>query len=95
MANVHGCTGKNVRWTNENRIAYLVDELLNILHRGEGAPLRLVDAQLIEHGRELTAVLGTVDVDRRCTQDWHRLAMELHSQVVWNLTTYRNNHTTW
>ena len=88
MANVHGCTGKNVRWTNEHRIAYLVDELLNILHRGEGAPLRLVDAQLIEHGRELTAVLGTVDVDRRCTQDWHRLAMELHSQVVWNLTTY-------
>ena len=95
MANVHGCTGKNVGWTNENRIAYLVDELLNILHRSEGAPLRLVDAQLIEHGRELTTVLGTVDVDRRCTQDWHRLAMELHSQVVWNLTTHRNNHTTW
>ena len=88
MANVHGSTGKNVRWTNENRIANLVDELLNILHRGEGAPLRLVDAQLIEHGRELTAVLGTVDVYWRCTQDWHRLSMELHSQVVWNLTTY-------
>ncbi|CUP04313.1 Uncharacterised protein [Segatella copri] len=32
MANVHGCTGKNVGRTNENRIAYLVDELLDILH---------------------------------------------------------------
>ncbi len=95
MANVHGCARKNVGRTNEHRIAYLVDELLYILHRGEGAPLRLVDAQLVEHGRELAAVLGTVDVHWRCTQDWHRLAMELHSQVVRNLTTYRYNHTTW
>ena len=33
--------------------------------------------ELIKHGRELTAVLGTVDVDRRCTQNWHRLAMSI------------------
>ena len=54
----------------------------------------LVNAELVEHGRELIAVLCTVDIDRRRTQHGHSLTIKLHCEVVRNLTTHRDNHTT-
>ena len=64
VADVHGSAGEHIRRTNEDGIADLLDELLDILERGERTPAGLVDAEFVEHGRELVAVLGTVNVDR-------------------------------
>ena len=43
VAYVHGGTGENVRRTYQYGIAYLADELLDVVQRGEGTPCGLVD----------------------------------------------------
>ena len=94
VADVHGSTREHVRRTYEDGIAYLVDKLLDVLERGQCTPCGLVDAQLVEHSRELVAVLGTVDVDRAGTQYGNTLAVQLHGEVVRYLSTHRDNDTT-
>ena len=64
IADIHGSTGKHVGRTYQYGIAYLSNKLLDIVERSQGAPSRLVDAQLVKHGRELVAVLCTIDVYR-------------------------------
>ena len=54
----------------------------------------MIDAEFVEHGRELVSVLSTVDVDRTGTQNGNTLTMQLHSEVVRYLTTYRHDDTT-
>ena len=43
-AYVHGSTREDVGRTNEDGEAHLVDKLVDVVHRGEGTPCRLVDA---------------------------------------------------
>ena len=94
IADVHGCTRQHVAGTHEHGIAHLVDKLLDILERGQRTPCRLVNAQLVEHSRELVAVLGTIDVDRTGTQDGNTLTVQLHGEVVRYLTAHRDDDTT-
>ena len=61
VAYVHGCAREYVRWANKHRETNALNECIHVFHACEGAPLWLVDAELVEHGRELTTVLGTVD----------------------------------
>ena len=84
---VHRSTRKHVARTNQYRETYTLDEVVDVLHRGQGAPLWLVDAVVGQHLRELGTVLSVIDVLGSCTQDWHVLCIQVHSQVVWNLTT--------
>ena len=95
MTYVHGCARQYVRRTNKHWITYLINEFAYIIHRCESAPLRLVDAELVKHRRELTTILSTVDAYRRCSEDRHCLTMKLHSEVVRNLTANGNDDTTW
>ncbi len=90
---VHGRTGKHVRRTNQYRITHLVDESLHVVQAGQLLPSRLVDAETVEHGRELVAVLRTVDRHRRRAQDVYRLTMEFHGQVVRYLSTHGHDDT--
>ena len=85
---VHGSTRQHVRRTNQYGIAHLVHKLLHVVERGQRTPCRLVNAQLVEHGRELVAILGTVNVHWRCAQYGNTLAIQLHGQVVRNLSTH-------
>ena len=94
IANVHGSTRQHVGRTHQNGIAHLLHKLLHIVKARQCAPCRLVDAQLVEHSRELVAVLCTVDVNRRGSQYGNTLTVQLHGQVVRNLTTHRDNDTT-
>ena len=93
MTYVHGRTGKHVRRTNQYRITHLVDESLHVVQAGQLLPSRLVDAETVEHGRELVAVLRTVDRHRRRAQDVYRLTMEFHGQVVRYLSTHGHDDT--
>ena len=71
VANVHRCTREYVRRTNQYRITYLSHEFFHVFDAGQFLPSRLVDAELVEHSRELVTVFCTVDRDRRCTEDRH------------------------
>ena len=93
VANIHSSSRKNVRRTNQYRIAYFFYESFHLFETGKFHPCRLVDTQLVKHSRELVTVFSTVDRDRRSTQYRNRLAVKFHSQVVRNLSTYRDNHT--
>ena len=95
VADVHRSTRKDVRRTHEHREAHLGYEVLDVVHAGEGTPCRLVDAELVEHCRELVAVLCTVDVEWRCAEHRHSLTMELHREVVRNLSAHRNDDASW
>ena len=68
VAYVHRSTGEHVRRTHQYRIAHLLYKAFHIFQAGEFLPSRLVDAQLVEHGRELVTVFGTVDGDGGSTQ---------------------------
>ena len=92
VTHVHRSTREHIRRTHEYGIAHLVHKLLHIIERGQCLPRRLVDTQFVEHGRELIAVLGTVDIHRTCTQYGHTLTVQFHSEVVRNLTTHGDDH---
>ena len=57
---VHGCTTKHIGRANKHRKTDLINKLINIVHRGELAPARLIYTNTIEHGRELLAVFGII-----------------------------------
>ena len=60
VAYVHGGTGQHVRWTNQYGETNPVYKRLHIVHACQRTPLWLVDAQLVEHSRELVAVFSPV-----------------------------------
>ena len=91
VAHVHRGTRQHIRGTDQHGIAYLAHKLLDVVERGQGTPRGLVDAQLVEHGGELVAVLGTVDVDGRGAQHGHTLAVQLHGQVVGYLAAHTHD----
>ena len=66
-AYVHGSTGEDIGWTHEHREADTFDELIDVVHALQRAPFRLVDAELVEHRRELSTVFSTVDILSLCT----------------------------
>ena len=88
VAYIHCSTGKHIRRTHQYRIAYFLNEALHIFQTGKFLPSRLVDAELVEHGREFITVLCAVDRNRRSTQYRNRLTIEFHCQIVRNLTAY-------
>ena len=94
VAHVHGSTREYVRGTHQYGIAHLGDKLLDVVERGQCTPCRLVNAQFVEHGRELVAVLSTVNVDGAGTQHRNTLTVQLHGQVVRNLSTHADNDAT-
>ena len=75
VADVHCRAREHVRRTNQHGEANLVDKLVNLLETCQSLPARLVDAQLVEHCRELVAVFGAVNRNRRSTKDWHILTI--------------------
>ena len=92
-AYVHGSTREYVRRTYEYGEAYTLDEAVDVLHACKCAPLRLVDAVVGKHLRELGAVLSVVDILSLGTEDRHVLLVEKNCKVVRNLTTGRNDYT--
>ncbi|KAH3675308.1 hypothetical protein OGATHE_001648 [Ogataea polymorpha] len=68
-------------------------ELLGLLDRGELFPGRLVNADLVQHSRELVSVFGRVDHFRRGAQNLDVLSVQRQSNVVGGLATHGNNDT--
>ena len=94
VADVHGSAGEHVGRTDEHGIAHFADEFLDVVERGQRTPCRLVDAQLVEHSRELVAVLCTVDIHGTGSEYRNTLAVQLHGKVVGNLSTHADDDAT-
>lgn len=88
---VHGGSGEDVRGANEDGVADLVAELVGGGHRRELLPEGLVDAEVVEHARELVTVLGHVDHLGRGTEDLDALAVQGKGDVVRRLSSHRND----
>ncbi len=93
VTNIHGRTRKHIARTNQHRKSNLLDKRHNILLRSKFLPSGLVNAKLVEHGREFVTVFGTVNRHRRCSQNRHMAAVELHCQVVRDLAPHAHNNT--
>ena len=81
-----------LRRTDKDREADTIDESVDVVHAGQCAPFRLVDAVLCQHRRKLGTVFGIVNVLCRRTEDGHILLIKVHGEVVGNLPTCRYNH---
>ena len=51
-------------------------------------PLRLVNLKIIAELRELMAILGLVDIIRRCAPDFEIGLLATHGQSVWDLPAH-------
>ena len=92
VAHIHRSAGEHIRRTHQYRITHFFNESLHVFQAGQLLPCRLVNAKLVEHGREFVAVFCAVDRDGRSTQHRHRLAVELHGKVVRNLSAYGHDY---
>ena len=91
-ADVHGSTGEHVGRTHQHGEANAVNELLNVVHAGQRAPLRLVHTDAAEHGRELLAVFGIVNVACGSAEQVYLGGIETKGEVIGNLTAGGDNH---
>ena len=92
VAYVHRRARKHIRRTHQHRIAYLADEVVHFIHVRKLFPGRLVDAQLVEHTRELVAVFSAVDRQRRRAEHRNILAVQPDREVVRDLSAGRDDH---
>ena len=95
VAYVHRRPREDIRGPYQHRIADFVDEVPDIVHRGQLLPARLVDAQRIDHRRELVAVFRPVDVVGVGSQDVDATALQRQGQVVGDLAADADHHAVW
>ncbi len=69
-----------------------MNKLVDVGLGGQLFPTGLVDAELIEHGGELVAVLGAVDRHGRRAQNRDMTAVKLHRKVVGDLAADTHDH---
>ena len=75
-ANIHSGAGKHVRGAHQYGESHAVDKAVDIIHRSQCAPFRLVHPDAAEHGGELLAVLGIVDAFGGGAEQGHSLLIE-------------------
>ena len=92
IGHVHGRAREHVAGPHQHGIAGALGKPFGLLQRGELRPRRLVDAQLVEQGRELVAVLGAVDGERRGAQHGDALGVQGQGQVVGRLAAHGEDH---
>ena len=90
---IHGSTTQYVGRTNKYRESHSVYEGLHILHGGQSTPFRLVHTYSVQHSTELISVLSIVNILGLRTQDRYTLCIQLHSQIVRNLSTCTYHYT--
>ena len=89
---VHRRATEHVRRAHQHRVAEARTRAVGVLERRELLPHRLVDAEAVEHARELVAVLGIVDHLGRRAEHLDALAVQRQRNVVWHLAAHRDNH---
>ena len=90
-ADVHGRTTQHIRGTYQNREAYFINKSMDILHRSQCAPFRLIHPNAVQHGREFITVLSIINALGTGTEDIYILRIQTESQVIGNLTAGRYN----
>jgi len=60
---------------------------MDILHRSQCAPFRLIHPNTVQHGRKFITILGIVNALGTGTEDIYILRIQTESQVIGNLTT--------
>mmetsp|Transcript_13227 Transcript_13227/g.37734 ORF Transcript_13227/g.37734 Transcript_13227/m.37734 type:complete len:320 (+) Transcript_13227:1207-2166(+) len=93
MSNVHGGATENVTGTDEDRISNIGSEFHGSFGGRQLLPFRLLNANLINHVRELVAVLCVVDHLGRCTEKLGARGVKRQSNTVGDLSTDADNNT--
>ena len=89
---VHRRATEHVRRAHQHRVAEARTRAVGVLERRELLPHRLVDAEAVEHARELVAVLGVVDHLGRRAEHLDALAVQRQRNVVRHLAAHRDDH---
>ena len=93
--NVHCRTREHIRRAHKDGEAHPVHELVDVVHRRQGAPFGLIDTVLGQHLREFGTVLCSVDIPGLRSEDAYFLFVEEHREVVRYLSTRRHYHPVW
>ena len=64
---------------------------MDILHRSQCAPFRLIHPNAVQHGREFITVLSIINALGTGTEDIYILRIQTESQIIGNLATGRYN----
>ena len=94
-ANIHRGTRKHIRRTDKYRKTDLVNKFIDIIHRSQFTPTRLVYTNTVEHGREFLAILSVVNAFGTCTENIDILCIQAQCQIIRNLSTGRYNDAMW
>ena len=88
---VHRRARQHIRRAHQHRVAKARARAVCVLEARELLPHRLVDAELVEHARELVAVFGHVDHLGRRAKHLDALAVQRQRNVVRHLPTHRDH----
>ena len=77
----HRTSAQYIGWTHQYRISDTVGDAHRFLYLYCGFPLRLRDVQLMQHFLKFMAILCTVDVFQRGSQDFNTALHQLISQI--------------
>jgi hypothetical protein len=90
---VHGGTRKHVGGADKHWVLHAVAEVPGLINAGEFLPLRLVDAESVEHPRELKSIFCAINHLRRGTENLDVAPIERKGDVVGGLTTHGDQDT--
>ncbi|KAK1256316.1 hypothetical protein MKX07_008575 [Trichoderma sp. CBMAI-0711] len=90
---VHGSAREHVRRADQHRVRHVLAERPGLLKAGKLLPGRLVNANPVQHARELVSVLGGVNHLRRSTQDLDTGAVQGKGNVVGRLASHGTQNT--
>mmetsp|Transcript_39184 Transcript_39184/g.118391 ORF Transcript_39184/g.118391 Transcript_39184/m.118391 type:complete len:327 (-) Transcript_39184:3231-4211(-) len=88
----HGGPRQDVRGPHQDREAHRAREGERVLELHELAPFRLVDVQLVAHGRELRAIFRGINGPGGRSHDLNPALVELRREVVRRLPADRDDH---
>ena len=92
VAYIHGSTRENITGADKHGETDALYERIDVVHRRERAPFRLIHTNASEHGGEFLAIFGIVDVFGLRAEQRHALFVETHRQVVRNLPAGAHHH---
>ena len=93
VRHAHRRAAQHVARADEHREpAEPLDDGVGVGNIGHVEPARLVDAELVQQGAELAAVLRAIDVLGARPEHLHARAMQLHREIVRDLAAHAHYH---
>ena len=91
-AYIHCSTTQYIRRAHQHWEAYPIDKIVNVFHTCQRTPFWLVDTIFREHLWEFRTILCSINILCLCTQNRNLLFIEVHRQVIGNLSACRDDN---